>query len=389
MLVMVITMTAGTAVIMWLGELITDRGIGNGMSILIFTQVVATFPANLWAVKVAKGWWVFTLILAIGLVLIAAVIFMEQGQRRIPVQYARRMVGRKMFGGSSTYIPLKVNQAGVIPVIFASSLLYLPAMAAQFAGNSKWATFISTYLVKGDHPLYMALYTALIIFFTYFYVAITFNPEEVADNMKKYGGFIPGIRAGKPTEEYLQLRPVPHHAARLAVPRPDLPGPADRHRGRRREPELPVRRHLHPDHGGRRARHGEADREPAPAAQLRRIPALMRTDPHGPARGRQGHPGQGRSPSGSAIPAISTGDIFRTNVSEETELGVEAKRYMDAGDYVPDEVTNAHGPRPDRRGRRRPAASCSTATRAPLAQVDELDAHARRRRAPRSTPSWC
>ncbi len=203
MLVMVITMTAGTAVIMWLGELITDRGIGNGMSILIFTQVVATFPANLWAVRVARGWWVFALILAIGLVLIAAVIFMEQGQRRIPVQYARRMVGRKMFGGSSTYIPLKVNQAGVIPVIFASSLLYLPAMAAQFAGSSKWATFISTYLVKGDHPLYMALYTALIIFFTYFYVAITFNPQEVADNMKKYGGFIPGIRAGKPTEEYL------------------------------------------------------------------------------------------------------------------------------------------------------------------------------------------
>jgi len=203
MLVMVITMTAGTAVIMWLGELITDRGIGNGMSILIFTQVVATFPANLWAVRVSRGWWVFTLILAIGLVLIAAVIFMEQGQRRIPVQYARRMVGRKMFGGSSTYIPLKVNQAGVIPVIFASSLLYLPAMAAQFAGSSKWATFISTYLVKGDHPLYMALYFALIIFFTYFYVAITFNPQEVADNMKKYGGFIPGIRAGKPTEEYL------------------------------------------------------------------------------------------------------------------------------------------------------------------------------------------
>src|SRR3954447_2357997 len=203
MLVMVITMTAGTAVIMWLGELITDRGIGNGMSILIFTQVVATFPANLWAVRVARGWWVFALILAIGLVLIAAVIFMEQGQRRIPVQYARRMVGRKMFGGSSTYIPLKVNQAGVIPVIFASSLLYLPALASQFSGNAQWSAWISTYLVKGDHPLYMALYFALIIFFTYFYVSITFNPEEVADNMKKYGGFIPGIRAGKPTEEYL------------------------------------------------------------------------------------------------------------------------------------------------------------------------------------------
>jgi preprotein translocase subunit SecY len=204
MLVMVITLTAGTAVIMWLGELITDRGIGNGMSILIFTTVVSSFPANLWAVKVAKGWWVFVLMVAIGLVLVAAVIFMEQGQRRIPVQYARRMVGRKMFGGSSTYIPLKVNQAGVIPVIFASSLLYLPAMAAQFSNNAPWAAWISTYLVKGDHPLYMVVYFGLIIFFTYFYVAITFNPEEVADNMKKYGGFIPGIRAGRPTEEYLQ-----------------------------------------------------------------------------------------------------------------------------------------------------------------------------------------
>jgi preprotein translocase subunit SecY len=154
---------------------------------------------------VAKGWWVFALILAIGLVLIAAVIFMEQGQRRIPVQYARRMVGRKMFGGSSTYIPLKVNQAGVIPVIFASSLLSLPAMAVQFNrnSNSAWVTWVSNYLVRGDHPIYMATYFGLIIFFTYFYVAITFNPEEVADNMKKYGGFIPGIRAGKPTEEYL------------------------------------------------------------------------------------------------------------------------------------------------------------------------------------------
>ncbi len=203
MLVLVITMTAGTAVIMWLGELITDRGIGNGMSILIFTQIVATFPASLWQVKVSNGWWVFALVVAIGLVLVAAVIFMEQGQRRIPVQYARRMVGRRMFGGSSTYIPLKVNQAGVIPVIFASSLLYLPAMAAQFSGNTGWSSWIATYLVRGDHPIYMAAYFLLIIFFTYFYVAITFNPQEVADNMKKYGGFIPGIRAGKPTEEYL------------------------------------------------------------------------------------------------------------------------------------------------------------------------------------------
>ena len=206
-LVMVVTMTAGTAVIMWLGELITDRGIGNGMSILIFTQVIATFPATMWAVRQDHGWFTFTLVMIIGLALVAAVIFIEQAQRRIPVQYARRMVGRRMFGGSSTYIPLKVNQAGVIPVIFASSLLYLPAMAAQFQSNSKnppaWVDWVSTYFVKGDHPIYMAAFFLLIVFFTYFYVSITFNPVEVADNMKKYGGFIPGIRAGKPTEDYL------------------------------------------------------------------------------------------------------------------------------------------------------------------------------------------
>lgn len=204
-LTMVITMTAGTAVIMWLGELITDRGIGNGMSILIFTQVVATFPSSLWSVQSSQGWWVFGIVMVIGLILVAAVIFIEQAQRRIPVQYARRMVGRKMFGGSSTYIPLKVNQAGIIPVIFASSLLYLPAMAVQFnqTSTSPVLQWVNKYLVGGDHPIYMAVYFLLIIFFTYFYVSITFNPEEVADNMKKYGGFIPGIRAGKPTEDYL------------------------------------------------------------------------------------------------------------------------------------------------------------------------------------------
>ncbi len=204
-LVMVVTMTAGTAVIMWLGELITERGVGNGMSILIFCQVVATFPGALWEVGKSQGWWTFGVVLAIGLVIVAAVIFIEQAQRRIPVQYARRMVGRKMFGGSSTYIPLKVNQAGIIPVIFASSLLYLPAMAVPFnqESTSGWVTWVSRYFVTGDHPLYMAAYFGLIVFFTYFYVSITFNPHEVADNMKKYGGFIPGIRAGKPTEDYL------------------------------------------------------------------------------------------------------------------------------------------------------------------------------------------
>jgi preprotein translocase subunit SecY len=201
--VMVLTMTAGTGVIMWLGELITDRGVGNGMSILIFTQIVATFPTQLWNIRKQKGIGTFIVVVAIGLVIMAAVIFIEQAQRRIPVQYAKRMVGRKMFGGTSTYIPLKVNQAGVIPVIFASSLLYLPVLVSQFRQNEGWAQWIQGNLVKGDHPIYMVTYVALIIFFTYFYVSITFNPKEVADNMKKYGGFIPGIRAGRPTEEYL------------------------------------------------------------------------------------------------------------------------------------------------------------------------------------------
>ncbi|MBA3991697.1 MAG: preprotein translocase subunit SecY [Propionibacteriales bacterium] len=203
MVIMVITMTAGTAVIMWFGEQITERGIGNGMSILIFTSVVSAFPGSLWGIKQQSGWDIFAVVILIGLVIIAAVIFIEQAQRRIPVQYARRMVGRKMFGGTSTYIPLKVNQAGVIPVIFASSLLYLPALTSQFNPNSGWSAWISSHFVTGDDPIYMITYFLMIVFFTYFYVSITFNPTEVADNMKKYGGFVPGIRAGKPTEDYL------------------------------------------------------------------------------------------------------------------------------------------------------------------------------------------
>ncbi|WP_448812237.1 preprotein translocase subunit SecY [Agromyces bauzanensis] len=208
-LLMVITMTAGTGLIMWLGELITERGIGNGMSLLIFTSIAATFPGSLWAIGVARGWDIFALVLAVGLLIVVAVVFVEQSQRRIPVQYAKRMVGRRTYGGNNTYIPIKVNMAGVVPVIFASSLLYLPALIAQFnqpaAGEEPqpWVVWITNYLTQGDHPLYMLLYFLLIVGFTYFYVAITFNPDEVAENMKKYGGFIPGIRAGRPTAEYL------------------------------------------------------------------------------------------------------------------------------------------------------------------------------------------
>jgi preprotein translocase subunit SecY len=205
---MVICMTAGTAVIMWLGELITDRGVGNGMSLLIFTQVIAVIPGQLYQIMQTEGGFVFLLVLAVGVLIVAAVAFMEQAQRRIPVQYAKRMVGRKMYGGTSTYIPLKVNQAGVIPVIFASSLLYIPALAANLFGKqtatSGWTHWVQMHLVRGDDPYYVAGFFVLIILFTYFYVSITFNPDEVAENMRKAGGFIPGIRPGGPTSGYLR-----------------------------------------------------------------------------------------------------------------------------------------------------------------------------------------
>ncbi|HEX5523566.1 MAG TPA: preprotein translocase subunit SecY, partial [Pedococcus sp.] len=209
LVIMVLTMTAGTGLVMWLGELVTDKGIGNGMSLLIFTSIAASFPSSLWAIQQQEGRWdIFLGVILLGFLVIALVVFVEQSQRRIPVQYAKRQVGRQMYGGTSTYIPLKVNMAGVIPVIFASSLLALPTLVAQFNRSTTgdqpgWVTWIDSHLVRGDHPVYMVAYIGLILFFTFFYVSITFNPNEVADNMKKYGGFIPGIRAGRPTAEYL------------------------------------------------------------------------------------------------------------------------------------------------------------------------------------------
>ncbi|MHC0431642.1 preprotein translocase subunit SecY [Streptomyces sp. O3] len=205
---MVITMTAGTATVMWLGELITDRGIGNGMSILMFISIAAGFPSALWAIKqqgdLANGWIEFGIVILVGLFMVGLVVFVEQAQRRIPVQYAKRMIGRRSYGGTSTYIPLKVNQAGIIPVIFASSLLYIPALIVQFSGSTAgWAQWVSNNLADSAATPHLILYFLLIVFFAFFYVAISFNPEEVADNMKKYGGFIPGIRAGRPTAEYL------------------------------------------------------------------------------------------------------------------------------------------------------------------------------------------
>ncbi|MCO7272542.1 MULTISPECIES: preprotein translocase subunit SecY [Cellulosimicrobium] len=205
MALMVITMTAGTGLIMWLGELITERGVGNGMSLLIFTSIAASFPTALWSIAGgANGATNFIIMIAVIVVVIGLVVFVEQSQRRVPVQYAKRMVGRRMYGGSSTYIPIKINMAGVIPVIFAASLLAVPGLIAQFGDQSAdWVIWVSTNLADPAAPLHIVLYVLMILFFCFFYTSITFNPDEVADNMKKYGGFIPGIRAGRPTAEYL------------------------------------------------------------------------------------------------------------------------------------------------------------------------------------------
>ncbi|MFB9071673.1 preprotein translocase subunit SecY [Citricoccus parietis] len=209
-LLMILTLTSGTILIMWLGELITERGVGNGMSLLIFLSIAAGFPAGLGQIWSTQGWRVFGIVLIVGLLTIMAVVFVEESQRRIPVQYAKRQIGRRTVGGTSTYIPIKVNMAGVIPVIFASSIMMLPGILIQFntpqdgTTPPQWVIFLSEYFGTGSHPVYMILFFLLTIGFTYFYVTITFNPVEISDNMKKYGGFIPGVRAGRPTEKYLE-----------------------------------------------------------------------------------------------------------------------------------------------------------------------------------------
>jgi preprotein translocase subunit SecY len=210
-IIVVITLTAGTALLMWLGELISQRGIGNGMSILIFVSVVSTFPGAGVQLNAEKGSTVLVLLMALALVLLVAIVFIEQGQRRIPVQFAKRVVGRRMYGGQNTYIPLKVNQSGVIPIIFASSVLYLPLLLTQVLPTSpdpdQWGNRVQRWvdgnLVQPDSIFYVVIYGLLIIGFAYFYTAIAFDPAQQAENIRKQGGFIPGIRPGPQTERYL------------------------------------------------------------------------------------------------------------------------------------------------------------------------------------------
>ena len=199
----VLSLTAGTALVMWLGELITQRGIGNGMSILIFASIVSTLPSEYFAIYRQESLASFIGLVVIGLAIILVIVAVEQGQRRIPVQYAKRVVGRRMYGGTSTYIPLKVNQAGVVPIIFASSVLYIPTLMQNVIQNPGIQNWIDNNILNSAALTHMVIYGLLVVFFTYFYTAITFNPVDVADNMKKYGGFIPGIRPGRQTSEYL------------------------------------------------------------------------------------------------------------------------------------------------------------------------------------------
>ena len=207
-LMTVLTLTTGTAFIMWLGEQITERGVGNGMSLIIFAGIVVGFPRavidTFQMIERGELSLLAALLLLVAMAAVVAVIvFVERGQRRIPVQYAKRMVGRRMYGGQTTHLPLRVNTAGVIPVIFASSIIAFPQTVASWLGtNNPWMQAVSEQLQWGM-PLYNLLYVAFILFFCYFYTAIVFNPDDVADNMRKYGGFIPGIRPGKRTSEYL------------------------------------------------------------------------------------------------------------------------------------------------------------------------------------------
>lgn len=205
MIFMILVMTGGTGLVMWMAELITDKGIGQGMSILIFTSICSGFLPQLWNIGWTNGQWGhFAIVTGTLVVVLIFVVYVELMQRRIPVQYTRRMIGRKMYGGTSTYLPLKVNMSGVIPPIFASSILAIPTLIAQFGpSNAGWVQWINSNLANTTSLWYIGLYSVMIVFFTFFYTSITFNTDETADNMKQYGGFIPGIRAGRATSEYL------------------------------------------------------------------------------------------------------------------------------------------------------------------------------------------
>ena len=333
----VLTWTAGTAMVMWLGELITQRGIGNGMSILIFASVVSRLPAQGSALWTEGSKLQFFTIILIGIAMIVGIVFVESGQRRIPVQSAKRVVGRRMYGGQSTYIPLKVNQSGVIPVIFASSILSFPALIASILPNDGFwldmKEWINDNLVASQSWWYILFYTVLIIFFAHFYAMIAFNPQQQADIIRKRV-LHPGHPARATDGALPRQGPQPHHVAGVAVPRGDRD-----HAVARVQPlghlAVPVRRDRVAHHGGRRAGDHEADRQPADDAQLRRVPGLIMG--RGPRLVLLGGQGAGKGTQAQllaenyGIEHLSTGELFRRR-REGTAAGLEAKEFMDAGE---------------------------------------------------------
>ena len=311
MVLIIVTLTVGTILLMWLGEQITKRGIGNGISILIFASILTGLPLGITA------WWnggpmerIFFPLIALAIV--AAVVFVQEGQRRIPIQYAKRMVGRRMTSGGSTYLPLRVNMAGVIPVIFAAAILAFPPTMAQYFPATQ--DFVNTYFQPGDW-LYLLIEGGMIVVFAFFYTAVQFNPVDQADNLRKHGGYIPGIRPGPPTAQYLDR----------VLTRLTLPGLALPRVGRgRAEPLHPLRRllagtrrrarrHVRADRRRCRARHDAPDGVADDDAELRGIPAvnLLVLGPQGSGKGTQAK----RIADERGIPHVSTGDMFRAAIA--------------------------------------------------------------------------
>ena len=291
---MVMCLTAGTAFVMWLAELITQRGIGQGMSILIFANVVATIPSGGKGIYEEGGALKFAIIVVVSLLLLVFIVFMDQGQRRIPVTFAKRVVGRRMYGGQSTYIPLKVNQSGVIPIIFASSVLYIPVLLSNVIPWHSFQSFVKSN-IQPTSLIYIAMYFVLIVVFTFFYVYVAFDPHQQADIIRKQGGFIPGIRPGTAHRAVLRPHPEPHHRARGPVP--GLGGRGPVHPDGPLEPQpVPLLRDDPADLGGGGPDNDAPDRQPVDDAQLRGIPQVgpgwypgsgsWSSANRGPARGR-------------------------------------------------------------------------------------------------------
>ena len=269
---MVITMVAGTTVIMWMGELITDRGVGNGMSVLIFTTVISVIPGEILAIYRVKGAFYAAIAIVVVVAIVAFIVFMEQAQRRIPVQYAKRMVGRRMYGGTSTYIPMKVNQAGVIPVIFASSLLYIPTLAAQLFGNQNkpqgWVAWVARYVEQSNSVFYMLAFFAADRRVHLLLRVDHLQPDRSSRQHEEVRRVHPRHQTRTADRRVPPVRAQQAHRAGLGLPRDNRAVPAGGAQRRRRRQPVPVQRGQPADHGRRRAGHGEADREPVAAAQL-------------------------------------------------------------------------------------------------------------------------